>query len=344
VSKQTLPYQALLFVSFGGPNQPEDVMPFLENVTRGRGIPRARLEEVAEHYYHFGGKSPINEQNLALIEALRGELARQQLDLPIYYGNRNWHPLLPDTFREMQSKGVKKALCFFTSAFSCYSGCRQYRENLADAQSQLQGEGIEVDKLRMFYNHPGFIEPQAEKLREVFSQCPSESTRVLFCAHSIPMTMASNCRYEQQLQEASRLIAADLNCQWELIYQSRSGPPTQPWLEPDICDRIRQLAEQGVTDVVLVPVGFISDHMEVLFDLDTEALDLCKELGLKAHRLPTVGTHPTFVAMIVELIRERCGLAEKRALGQFGPNHDVCPANCCLHGVAPPRPAAAQAN
>lgn len=329
-----LPYDALLVVSFGGPDKPEDVMPFLENVTRGRGVPRARLEAVAEHYYHFGGKSPINEQNLALIAALRAELARQNLELPVYYGNRNWHPLLPDALRSMREAGVKRALAFFTSAFSSYSGCRQYRENIAEAQAEV-GEGApQVDKLRNFYNHPGFIEPQAEKLREVYRSLSGRKA-VLFTAHSIPVAMAENCRYQQQLGEACGLVAQGAGVgEWELAYQSRSGSPHQPWLEPDVGDRIRELAKGGVEHFVVAPIGFLSDHMEVLFDLDTECLELCQELGVQLHRLPTVGTDPRFVAMIVELIGERCGLvSERRALGDHGPSHDVCPANCCLSGA-----------
>lgn len=336
-----LNYDALLILSFGGPDKPEDVMPFLENVTRGRGIPRERLESVAEHYYHFGGKSPINEQNLQLIEAVRGELIRQGLDLPLYYGNRNWHPMLPDTLRQMAGDGVKKALAFFTSAFSSYSGCRQYRENLIEARAQVGDKAPEVDKLRAFWNHPGFLEPMADSLRAVCAELNPRSTAVLFTAHSIPNSMAENCRYEQQLQEACCIVAESAGVtEFELDYQSRSGSPHVPWLEPDVCDRIRQLASEGKTDMVVLPIGFISDHMEVLYDLDTEALELCQELGVRLHRLPTVGSHPKFVQMIVELVKERCGLqAEKRALGSAGPSHDVCPTNCCLAGTPPRRPA-----
>jgi ferrochelatase len=335
-----LPYDALLVLSFGGPDRPEDVMPCLENVTRGRGIPRERLEAVAGHYYHFGGKSPINEQNLALIAALRAELAGQGLQLPVYFGNRNWHPLLPDALRQMAGDGVKRALALFTSAFSSYSGCRQYRENVSKAQEEVGESAPEVEKLRGFWNHPGFLEPMADSLREACAGLDASQTAVLFTAHSIPNSMAQNCRYEQQLQEACRLVA-DLGgvSGWELVYQSRSGSPHVPWLEPDVCDRIRQLADEGKTEIVILPIGFISDHMEVLYDLDTEALELCQQLGVRLHRLPTVGTHPQFVRMIVELIKERCGLqAEKRYLGSSGPNPDVCPTNCCLPGAASPRP------
>jgi ferrochelatase len=314
-------------------------MPFLENVTRGRNIPRERLEQVAEHYYHFGGKSPINEQNLALIGALRHELERQQIDLPVYFGNRNWHPTLPEAFTEMRKDGVERALAFFTSGFSCYSGCRQYRENIAAAQAEVVG-APRVEKLRMFYNHPGFIGPQADNLRSAWSKLDPSTSRLLFTAHSIPMSQAENCRYEAQLQESCKLICEGI-CGFELVYQSRSGAPHQPWLEPDVCDRIRALAAEGVKHFVVAPVGFVSDHMEVLYDLDTEAAELCTELGVGLTRLPTVGTHPQFISMIVELIKERAGYTStKRALGQLGPSHDVCPENCCKPGVAASRPTA----
>lgn len=329
-------YDALIVVSFGGPDKPEDVVPFLENVVRGKGIPKQRVLEVAEHYYHFGGKSPINEQNLALIEALRSELKENGPDLPIYYGNRNWHPLLPDTMRQMKEDGVKRALAFFTSGFSSYSGCRQYRENISDAQKEV-GEGAPViELLRKFYNHPGFVEPMADLTRttvDSLSEAGRRNNKVLFVAHSIPQVMADHCRYEEQLSESSELISELAGVSdWELVYQSRSGPPSQPWLEPDICDRIGRLKEEGYTAVTVVPVGFVSDHMEVLFDLDTEAVDKASELGLEFGRVPTIGTHPVFISMIAELIRERVGLQpERRALGKFGPSHDACPANCCFY-------------
>ncbi len=319
-------YDALLLVSFGGPDGPDDVMPFLENVTRGRNVPRERLEEVAEHYHHFGGKSPINEQNRSLIEALKQELAEHGLDLPIYFGNRNWHPLLPETLGEMAGAGVRKALAFFTSAYSSYSGCRQYRENLEKAQAAVGEAAPQIDKLRVFYNHPGFVEPMADGLRAALQRLPE--AEVLFCAHSIPSAMAATCRYVQQLEEASGLVAEVAGAtKWRLVYQSRSGSPHVPWLEPDVCDVMRGLSG----GVILVPIGFISDHMEVLYDLDTECVELAQELGLKLERTPTVGTDPRFVAMIRELIEERLGLREeRRALGTHGPCHDVCPPNCCL--------------
>ena len=330
------PYDALIVVSFGGPNGPDDVLPFLENVVRGKPVPRARLLEVAEHYQHFGGKSPINEQNLALIDALREELGKNGPQLPIYFGNRNWHPYLSETLTQMKDDGVKRALAFFTSGFSCYSGCRQYRENIAEAQKAVGPGGPEIDLLRKFYNHPGFIEAMSAltigKLAEL-SERARLKNKVLFAAHSIPQSMADHSRYELQLQEASRLVAESAELpDWELVYQSRSGPPTQAWLEPDVCDRIEELKKEGYLAVTVVPVGFISDHLEVLFDLDTEAKDKAAECGLEMVRVPTVGTHPKFVAMIGELIRERVGIqTERRALGTLGPSYDVCPPNCCLY-------------
>lgn len=329
-------YDAIIVVSFGGPDKPDDVLPFLENVVRGKRVPRERLMEVAEHYYHFGGKSPINEQNLALIDALREELKQNGPDIPIYYGNRNWHPLLPETLDQMKQDGVKKALAFFTSGFSCYSGCRQYRENILEAQKMV-GEGApKIDLLRKFYNHPGFVEPMGTLTKDKIASLSADGrgkNKLLFCAHSIPTVMADHCRYEEQLRESSKLIAEIAESDdWELVYQSRSGPPSQPWLEPDICDRIEQLKEEGYKAVTIIPVGFVSDHMEVLFDLDTEAVEKAAECGLELARVPTIGVHPGFIAMIGELIRERFGLQEeKRALGSHGPSHDICPANCCLY-------------
>lgn len=329
-------YDALLLVSFGGPDGPDDVLPFLENVVRGKPVPRERLMEVAEHYYHYGGKSPINEQNLALIDALRKELAENGPALPIYFGNRNWHPLLPDTLRQMRDDGVKRALAFFTSGFSSYSGCRQYRENIADAQKEVGDDAPRVDLLRKFYNHPGFVEAVAElceKELKTLSEEGLQKNKTLFVAHSIPQVMADHCRYETQLEESSKLVAGLVGLKdWELVYQSRSGPPNHPWLEPDICDRIEQLKDEGYKAVTVIPIGFISDHMEVLFDLDTEAVEKAQECGLEMARVETVGTHPKFVSMIGELIRERMGLQEeRRAMGAFGPSYDVCPPNCCLY-------------
>jgi len=325
-------YDALLVVSFGGPERAEDVMPFLENVTRGRNIPRERLEEVAEHYYHFGGKSPINDQNRALIAALESELRGQGIQMPIYWGNRNWQPYLTDALRAMRDDGVKNALAFVTSGYSSYSGCRQYRENIAAAQAEI-GEGApNADKLRVFYNHPGFIEACVECVREVLPQFDGgERPRFVATAHSIPSAVAETSNYEPQLRETTRLVAESLGFEeWDLVFQSRSGPPTQRWLGPDILDHLRKLAGEGVKNVLVSPLGFLSDHMEILYDLDAEAAELAGELGMKMIRAKTVGTHPAFVRMIAQLIRERIFPDEpKLAIGQFGPNHDVCPANCC---------------
>lgn len=330
------PYDALIVISFGGPNCNDDVIPFLENVLRGKPVPRSRMLEVAEHYYHFGGKSPINEQNLALIDALSKELSRREISLPIYFGNRNWDPYISDALRQMRDDGVKRALAFFTSGFSSYSSCRQYRENVAEAQAQV-GEGApRVDLLRKFYNHPGFIEALVELAQEEIARLSPEgraANKVLFVAHSIPLSMADHSRYEEQLRESSRLISEACGFSgWELVFQSRSGPPSQPWLEPDICDRIETLPQEGYKAVSVIPVGFVSDHMEILFDLDTEAVEKAQEVGLEMARVPTVGTHPKFISMIGELIAERLGLQqERRALGNFGPSYDACPANCCLY-------------
>lgn len=332
-------YDAILLVSFGGPNGPDDVLPFLENVLRGRNVPRERMLAVVEHYQHFGGISPINAQNRALIAALEQEFAAHGPRLPVYWGNRNWHPLLPDTLRQMRDEGVKRALAFFTSAYSSYSGCRQYRENILAAQEQVGPGAPAIDKLRVYYNHPGFVEPMVESLRTALESIPTErrqTTRVLFSAHSIPLGMAANSKYETQLAETARLVATGAGLspeQYQSVYQSRSGPATQPWLEPDVCDVIRQLPERGITDVIIVPYGFISDHMEVLYDLDTEACDLCGELGMRMIRTPTVGTDPRFVRMIRDMIVERIEETPARAaLGNLGPSHDVCPADCCLSG------------
>jgi ferrochelatase len=322
-------YDAILLVSFGGPERREDVLPFLENVTRGRNIPPERLLEVAEHYYHFGGKSPINDQCRELIAALRNEL-----DLPIYWGNRNWDPYLADVLRQMRSDGIKRALGLVTSAYSSYSGCRQYRENIAAAQAEV-GEGAPtVDKVRVFYNHPGFIEASAIRVRDALAQWPvSERAAVHFVAtaHSIPSSMAQTSDYERQLKETTRLVAdAAGSAQWDLVYQSRSGPATQPWLEPDILNHLKNLHASGVRNVVVAPLGFLSDHLEVLYDLDAEAQALAGELGIRMVRAATVGTHPAFVGMLRQLIEERLSPdSNKLAIGQYGPNHDVCPTNCC---------------
>jgi ferrochelatase len=333
-------YDALLLVSFGGPEQRDDVLPFLENVLRGRNVPRERMLAVAEHYYHFGGVSPINAQNRELLAALKAEFAAAGVELPLYWGNRNWHPLLPDTLAQMKADGVGRAIAFFTSAFSSYSGCRQYRENVAVAQETVGDGAPQIDKLRAFYNHPGFIEPMIERTRDALGQIPAErrsAAQLIFTAHSIPLSMADNCRYAAQFREAARLVAEGLKHEhWQVAYQSRSGPPSQPWLEPDIGEALSAIAvnaDSPSRDVVVIPIGFISDHMEVLFDLDEEAKAKAGELGLNLVRARTVGTHSRFVRMIRELVEERMKPDQPRpALGGFGPSHDVCPVDCCLAG------------
>jgi protoporphyrin/coproporphyrin ferrochelatase len=334
-------YDAFLLVSFGGPERREDVIPFLENVLRGRNVPRERMLEVAEHYYHLGGASPINEQNRTLIAALTEEFDAAGLKLPIYWGNRNWHPLLPDTLAQMKTDGVRRAIAFFTSAFCSYSGCRQYLENIAAAQ-QAVGEGAPaVDKLRAFFNHPGFIEPMVERTRDALAKIPAErrsAAQLIFTAHSIPSAMAQNCQYEAQYRESSRLVAESLgHTNWSLAYQSRSGSPSQPWLGPDIGEALEAVAAEGQKDTVVVPIGFISDHMEVLYDLDEEARHKAEALGLNFVRAGTVGTHPRFVRMIRELIEERINeTADRLALGRLGPSHDVCATDCCSSGAMRP--------
>jgi len=329
-------YQALVIISFGGPEGPDDVLPFLENVLRGRQVPRERMLAVAEHYQHFGGISPINAQNRALLAALENEFHLAGLNLRLYWGNRNWHPLLGDTLRQMRDDGIRRALALVTSAYSSYSSCRQYLENIALAQSEAGPGAPEVDKLRVFFNHPGFVESVVERFREAVDPLPAaqrNSAYVVFTAHSIPLAMAAFCAYEAQLAEASRLVAEALAIpadKWGLVYQSRSGPPAQPWLEPDIRDHLRRLRTQGVSDVIIVPIGFISDHMEIVYDLDVEARHCAEELGLRMVRVKTVGTHPRFVRMVRELVVERMsGAAERPALGMMGPGHDQCPEDCC---------------
>ncbi len=270
-------YQAVLVVSFGGPEGRDEVLPFLENVLRGRNVPRERLMAVAEHYYHFGGVSPINAQNRAFIAALQTELQQHGPNLPIYFGNRNWRPFLADALRQMRDDGIRKALGFFTSAFSSYSGCRQYRENIAAAQAEVGPGAPHVDKLRAFFNHPGYLEPVIENTVAALAKIPAEgnrrnAARLIFTAHSIPQAMAAGCKYELQLRDACGVVADAVGQgQWQLAYQSRSGPPSQPWLEPDVNDVLRRFAAEARRDVVVVPIGFISDHIEVLYDLDTEA-------------------------------------------------------------------------
>lgn len=335
-------YDSFLLVSFGGPEGPDDVLPFLENVLRGKPVPRERMLEVAEHYRSFGGVSPINSQNRLLLEALKQEFEQRGIELPIYWGNRNWHPMLSDTLQQMKTDGCSRTLAFFTNMFSSYSGCRQYRENLAEACRTVGEDAPQIDKLRFGFNHPKFIQTVARNLKDSLEELQADpaTTKVLFTAHSIPMSMADHCDYERQLKEASRLVAENVgNQNWELVYQSRSGSPHQPWLEPDVCDWITEADDREKLErLVVVPLGFVSDHMEVIYDLDHEAADLCKERGIAFSRSKTVGVDPQFVSMIADLIIERqSGEVERVAIGDLGPWHDVCPVDCCQYN--PTRPA-----
>ncbi len=340
-------YDALLIVGFGGPENPNEVMPFLENVTRGKPVPRERLLQVAEHYHQFGGISPINQQVRDLIQVLRPELIRRGIDLPIFWGNRNWYPLLTETVEAMVDVKIQRVLAFVLAGFSSYSSCRQYRENIEAARQAAGSSAPAIDKVRVFFNHPDFIEATADRTANAFARLPTEGrelAHIAFTAHSIPLLMADNCQYAAQLNETARLVAEKVGVppdRWRVVYQSRSGRPTDPWLEPDILDHLRALKEQSVSQVVVAPIGFLSDHIEVLYDLDDEAFTLSKEIGLTMVRAGTVGTHPKFVAMIVDLIAERLAnesavICERRAIGDFGPNHDVCPADCCPYPLSRP--------
>lgn len=336
-------YDAILVVSFGGPESREDVIPFLENVLRGRHVPRERMLAVAEHYYLFDGKSPINQQTRELISALKRELEHHGPNLPVYWGNRNWHPMLADTVRQMKSDGIRRALAFVTSAYSSYSGCRQYREDIARASSEAGPDAPGIDKIRVFFNHPGFIEATEDRVRDALSQLPAdarENAQVIYVAHSVPLSMATTSDYVQQLEVVRKLVSSRLGTRNDaLVYQSRSGAPGQPWLEPDILDYLRDLKQQNpATAVVIAPISFISDHMEVLYDLDIEARALCESLSIPMARAKTVGVHPKFVSMIRELILERTSGADRRALGSLGPRQDVCADGCCPAPNRPLRP------
>jgi ferrochelatase len=333
------PYDALLVVSFGGPEGQDEVIPFLENVLRGRNGPPERIEQVAAHYRRFGGVSPINGQNRALIAAIREELSASGVDLPVYWGNRNWHPLLADTVARMADDGVRRALAFVTSAYASWSGCGQYLDDLARARAEVGADGPAIDKLRLFYNHPGFVGPNADALRRALNQAGG-SAHVAFSAHSIPLAMAATSNYVHQLNQTARLVAEEAiggqGLPWQLVYQSRSGRPDQPWLEPDIGDHLRALDQSGVDVVVVAPIGFTSDHMEVVYDLDVEARARADQLGLRLIRAATVGTDPAFVTMIRQLVQERLDPSvPKLALGSDGPWPDQCPPGCC----PPPVPA-----
>jgi protoporphyrin/coproporphyrin ferrochelatase len=341
-------YDAFLLVSFGGPEGPDDVMPFLRNVTQGRGVPPGRLAEVAEHYYAFGGVSPINQQCRDLLTAARAGFAASGLSLPLYWGNRNWSPYLADTVRAMAADGVRRALAFVTSAYSSYSSCRQYLDDIERARAAAGPGAPVIDKIRRFFNHPGFIEPFADHARAALASLPGdvrEGAHLVFTAHSIPVAMADASgpsggrRYVAELTEAARLIAERIGGTphtWTLAYQSRSGPPSVPWLEPDVRDHLAELAKSGTRAVAVIPVGFVTDHMEVRHDLDLEAAHTAESLGLAFARAATPGTDPRFASMITELVRERLAWPdnpgperEQAALGIMGVPGHTCPADCC---------------
>jgi ferrochelatase len=338
------PVDAVLLVSFGGPEGPDDVLPFLRNVTRGRDVPDERLAEVAEHYRHFGGVSPINEQCRALLAALRTEFSGAGLDLPLYWGNRNWGPYLADTVRQMRADGIRHALAFVTSPFGSFSSCRQYLDDIELARAEVGDGAPVIDKIRHYHDHPGFIEPHADAVRAALAELPAgETTRLVFTAHSIPTAMAATAgrvtagvghRYESQLHEASRLVAdaAGAGTGWNLVWQSRSGAPRVPWLEPDINHQLTTLAESGITGVVVSPIGFISDHLEVVWDLDTEAAETADRLGLGFVRAATPGTDPRFVRMVRELVAERLDPDYPRAALGTIPSWDFCAVGCCSTG------------
>ncbi|SHM50528.1 ferrochelatase [Cryptosporangium aurantiacum] len=343
-------YDAVLLLSFGGPEGPDDVMPFLENVVRGRGVPAARLAEVAEHYQHFGGVSPINEQNRELLAALGKEFAAHGIDLPLYWGNRNWHPLLADTLRQMRADGVRRALAFATSAYSSYSSCRQYRDDIATAQREVGPDAPEVEKLRHFYDHPGFVGPHVDAVKAALGSLdPARrgTTRIVFTAHSVPMSMDASSGpdgglYSAQLTTVAGLVsaAAAPDLAWDLVWQSRSGPPQVPWLEPDVNDHLRAIAGEGVTDAVVSPIGFVSDHLEVIWDLDNEAKQTAGELGLGFARAATPGTDPRFVGMVRELVTERLyASSSQRRLAPWEASGPSCLPGCCPAPARRPAPA-----
>ena len=343
------PYDAVLLVSFGGPERPKDVMPFLDNVTRGRGIPRERLAEVADHYFLFGGKSPINDQCRTLLKVLQKEFQARGLTQPIYWGNRNWAPFLDDEMRVIEAAGHRRVLAVTTSAYPSYSSCRQYRENLYDAAHDLH---LEVDRIRHYADHPGFVAASVDATVQALEQLGTQasSAPLLFVTHSIPMSMAESAGppprdpqgayvgwHRAVAAEVTRQVAArrGIEPSWELVYCSRSGPPSQRWLEPDVNHRLVELAEAGVDAVVLVPIGFVSDHLEVVFDLDTEAAATAGELGLAFARAATAGDHPAFVNALVDLMVERATAArgettkmpviEGGTVGWFECAPDCCP-------------------
>ena len=346
-------YDAILLLSFGGPEAPEDVRPFLENVTRGRGVPPERLDAVEEHYRHFGGVSPINARNRELVAAIAS-----RTELSVWFGNRNWYPFVEDAVREMAEAGVRRALVFATSAYGGYSACRQYHEDIARARAAVCSDGTdapELVKLRHFFDHPDFVRANADAVRAALEQLPEdrrESARLVFTAHSIPISADAAAgrpqegghRYSRQVGEAAALVADELGVdEFDVVWQSRSGPPQVPWLEPDIVDHLDTLHAKGVDAVVVVPVGFVSDHVEVVWDLDNEAVERAGELGIALARAATAGPDPRFADMVVELVGEHTDGRPARRLGTeplagCTANGAPCATDCCVPVRRPPRP------
>ena len=328
-------YDAILIVSFGGPEAPDDVMPFLDNVLAGLRVPPPVKARIAQRYHRFGGVSPINLHTRQFIAALEQELAAYGPRLPVYWGNRNWHPMLGDTLARMAEDGIARAIAYVTSTFSSYSGCRKYREDLYDAVKGLDA-APHIDKLRLGYNHPGFIEAMADRLRDAFSRIPKAKPQpaLLFTAHSLPRSMSRACGYVDQLREACSLAAEMAGAgRWELVYQSQNASYGEPWLGPDIGEALETVNAEDHADVVVAPIGFVCDHMEVVLDLDVEAAEKAEALGLNMVRAGTVGSHPAYVRMVRDLIVERMTAdPERPALGNRPPNHDFCPVDCCLSG------------
>ena len=333
-------FDSLLLLSFGGPENSDDVMPFLRNVTAGRGVPDERLAVVAEQYELFGGKSPINELNQQLLSALDEELVSRGHEMATFWGNRNWHPFVTDTIADLKSLGHTSTVCLVTSAFSSYSGCRQYHEDLDRARNEVPG-APNIERVRVYWDHPDFLGTAAELLAESRDAAGlSSETPVLHSAHSLPLSMAANCDYQQQLNEAASIVneLAGMRGPYEVVFQSRSGPPSVPWLTPDIDQRIHELAEQGTQELLVHPLGFVADHMEVLFDLDTQSAAAANEADVKMVRTPTVGTHPRFVSMLVDLVEEAAGLrADRPSLSKSGPRPDKCNSQCCPAPIRPGR-------
>lgn len=347
VTNTSTPYDALLLCSFGGPNSYDDVIPFLQNVTRGKNIPEQRLREVGAHYYGFGGKSPINEQNLALRAALRDEAQARGLELPVLWGNRNWHPYTVDTLRDAAAFGAKRVLALVTSAYASYSGSRQYREHLAAARADLGDDAPEIDVLRPFFNDPGFIAANTASIREALEslQGGHSGAHILYVTHSIPETMQAASAvtgpgYLAQHEDVRRTIDDKLAVLFHehfsssLAYCSRSGDPRVPWLEPDVNRRLEQLVGEGVSKIVIAPIGFISDHMEVAYDLDVEAMQTAADHGVVAVRAATAGVRPEFVSGIVDMVLERA--ARERGeevlastVGELEPLPDIAPPDSC---------------